>query len=292
VVLLLAGGGTAAAAVVADRDEPPPAPAIDLPVPSFSGRTEAEARSMADAAGWQVTVVRERRNDTVRGDVLASSPEPGERLERGRTLTLTVSEGQEMVEVPGDLAGQSVDDATAALVALGLEATVADTPFSEDVAEGVVIGVVEGTAGQLERGSTVPLVVSNGPEPRTVPSGLVGSTEAAAIDALEALGLSAAIVRSFSDTVPEGQVISVLPASGATVERGTAINVEVSRGPELVPVPDVSGASSTTEAISILRSAGLREGNVSGPAAGTPQGTSPGAGELVAPGSRIDIVLG
>jgi len=286
------GGGGAAAAVVANQDDAPPPPAIDLPVPSLVGRTQAEATAIAEAAGWTVTTVLERRDGTTKGEVLETSPEPGGRLVDGQPITLTVSEGQTIVDVPADLAGMAIADALTALEAAGLKADVADTPYSEEVAKDVVISVVEGTPGQLEKGSVVPLVLSNGPEPRVVPSGLVGSTESAAIEALAALRLDAAIVRSFSDSAPEGQVISVLPRSGTTVERGTSVNVEVSRGPELVAVPDVSGASSTAEAIATLRSAGLREGNVSGPAAGTPQGTSPGAGELVRPGSTVNIILG
>jgi serine/threonine-protein kinase len=292
VVLVLGGAIGAVAAVIANQDEAPAAPAIDLPVPTFAGRTEAEAQAMATAGGWKVQVVRERRDGSVRGEVLESSPAPGTRHPAGRTITLTVSEGQTIVDVPTDLADRPLDEATQVLADVGLEAEVVEEPFSEDVEEGRVIGVAEGTPGQLEKGATVGLVVSAGPEPRIVPSGLVGSTEDAAVEALEALGLNAAIVRSFSDSVAEGQVISVLPATGATVERGATINVEVSRGPELIAVPDISGADSISEAIALIEGAGLDAGSVSGPAAGSPQGTSPGAGSLVRPGSTIDIVLG
>ncbi|MEZ5140849.1 MAG: PASTA domain-containing protein, partial [Acidimicrobiales bacterium] len=291
IVLLLAGAGGAAAAV-ATRDRTPEAPPIDLPLPDVVGRPEAEARSILTGGGWKVTVVRERRNDTTKGEVIDSRPTAGTRLPEGRTVTLTVSDGQEIVDVPTDLAGASLEDATAALAAVGLEASTADTPYDEEAPEGTVIRVAEGTPTRLERGSTVALVVSKGPEPRTIPSGLVGSTEDAAVEALEALGLKAAIVRSYSDSVDEGRVISVLPRAGSTVPRGETVNVEVSRGPELVSVPSISGADSIAEAVSIITGAGLKAGSVSGPAAGTPVGTSPGAGTLVRPGSTVNIVLG
>ena len=290
VVLAIAGG--AAAAALASRDAAPEAPPVALPVPSLVDRTEADATAVAEASGWKVTVVRKRQNDTIRGQVLATSPAAGERLADGRTLTITVSDGQQIIDLPAELAGATLEEATAALEAVGLSAEVTETPYSEDVAKDVVIGVAEGTPGKIERGSTVGLVVSNGPEPRVVPSGLVGSSEEEAVAALEELGLKAAIVRSYSDSVDEGTVISVLPAAGTTVPRGETINVEVSRGPELIAVPDVSGAGSISEAISILSGAGLQDGSVSGPASGTPQGTSPGAGALVRPGSTVDIILG
>ncbi|WP_421118925.1 PASTA domain-containing protein [Aquihabitans daechungensis] len=174
----------------------------------------------------------------------------------------------------------------------GLVAEQGDTPYSEDVAKGVVISTAEGTPAEIERGSTVTLVVSNGPEPRTIPGNLVGGSQEAAVEALEALRLNPVIVESFSDTAKKGTVISVLPAGGETVERGSSVNVEVSQGPELVAVPDISGAGSISEAVAILQGAGLVAGDVQGPAAGSPRSTSPEAGSMVKRGSTVDIRLG
>jgi beta-lactam-binding protein with PASTA domain/tRNA A-37 threonylcarbamoyl transferase component Bud32 len=291
VVLLLAVGG-AAAAIVASQDDAPDLPAIVLPVPNLVGRTEAQARAIAQAGGWKTKSVEKRQNDSTKGEVLATSPTAGTRLADGRTITLTVSIGQEIVPVPTDLAGKSLEDATKALEAAGLVAKQGDTPYDEDVAKGVVISPAKGTPAELERGSTVTLVVSNGPEPRTIPGDLVGGTQEAATAALDALGLKPVIVKSFSDSVKKGTVISVLPAAGEKVERGSSVNVEVSQGPELVAVPDVSGASSISGAVAILQGAGLVAGDVQGPAAGSPKGTTPKAGTMVKRGSTVNIRLG
>ncbi len=292
IVILLLGIGGAAAALVANKDDTPATPPIVLPVPNLVGRTEAQARAIAQAGGWKTKSVEKRQNDTEKGDVLVTNPSAGTRLRDGRTITLTVSIGQEIVPVPGDLAGKSLDDATKALEAAGLVAKQGDTPYDEDVAKGVVISTVEGTPAELERGSTVTLLVSNGPEPRTIPGDLVGGTQEAATAALEALGLKPVIVQSFSDTVKKGTVISVLPAAGDKVDRGSSVNVEVSQGPELVAVPDISGAGSISRAVSILQGAGLVAGEVRGPAAGSPKGTTPKAGTMVKRGSTVDIRLG
>ena len=56
-------------------------------------------------------------------------------------------------------------------------------------------------------------------------------------------------MRTYSDSVPEGTVISVLPAAGSTVERGSSVSVEVSRGPELVAVPSIAKAKSIAQAV-------------------------------------------
>lgn len=292
IVLLLLGAGGAAAAVVANQDDGADATPIVLPVPNMVGRSEAQARAIALASGWKTTTVTERRNDTKKGDVLETKPAAGTRLPEGRTITLTVSEGQPILPVPDDLANKPYDDAARELEAAGFVAAKGETPYSEDVDKGLVISTAEGTPAELERGSTVTLVVSNGPEPRTVPGNLVGGSEDAAAAALEALGLNPEVVRSYSDTAKEGTVISVLPAGGSTVERGATVTIEVSRGPELVAVPSITQADDISEAIAIIQGAGLKAGSVSGPAAGKPQGTSPGAGTKVKKGSTVNIVLG
>jgi len=292
IVLLLLGAGGAAAAVVANQDDTPEAPALVLPVPNLVGRTETQARAIAQAGGWKTKTVEKRQNDSKKGDVLATDPAAGTRLPDGRTITLTVSIGQEIVAVPQDLAGKSFEDASAQLEAAGLVPAKGDTRYDEDAAKGIVLSTAEGTPTEIERGSTVTLVVSDGPEPRTIPGNLVGGTEDDAVAALEALGLRPEVVRSYSDTAKEGTVISVLPASGQTVERGATVNVEVSRGPELIAVPDITGADSISEAISILQGAGLAAGEVRGPAAGRPVATNPKAGTMVKRGSTVDIRLG
>ena len=293
VVLILAGaGGGVAVASMGDDEPAPPARTVVLPVPELVGRSQDTAEAVADAGGWTTTVTEERRDGTLRGQVLGTTPAAGARLAPGETIELLVSAGQTEVDVPSDLRGRSVADATAALEAVGLQASTSGTRFDEEVDEGAVLELAEGTPPRLEKGSTVGLVTSDGPEPRTVPSGLVGNTRAGATEALQALGLEVAVNEQFNDDVPEGEVVSQSPAPGETVERGSTVTLEVSRGPELVAVPDVSGADTPAEAAAIIRAAGLVPGSVSGSSEGTPAGTSPGTGTQVRKGSTVNIVLG
>lgn len=291
VIALIAGGGGVAAATVGD-DEPAPVVLLTLPVPTLEGVPEAEAVATAEAAGWVVDVTRERRDDSNKGEVLESVPGPGVRLDRGDRLALTISDGQTMKPVPQDLSGQPLDQATAELLAAGFFTDGTQQNFDEKVAKGSVLRLAEGTPTELERGSTVSVVVSKGPEPRTVPAGLQGSTEAAATEAIESLGLKVAVNRSYSDSVKEGIVISTLPRAGSQLARGETVTIEVSRGPEQVAVPDVRSASTPAEAAAILRAAGLVPGSASGSAEGSPVGTEPGRGTSVDVGSTVDIVLG
>ncbi|CAN5745240.1 hypothetical protein BH10ACT1_BH10ACT1_20900 [soil metagenome] len=288
--LLAGGGGVAAAAAMSDDGPKPPARVVVLPVPTLTGRTQAQAEAVAAASGWETQVVTERRDGSTKGTVLATSPAAGTRLRSGRSIELTVSIGQTEVAVPTDLAGRTLEDAVAALQAVGLKATQSSTRFSEDLAKGTVIGQIGATPPMLEKGSTVSLVVSDGPEPRTVPDGLVGGTAAAARAKLEDLQLKVALNPQFNATVAEGDVVSQSPRPGQQIPRGGTVTLEVSKGPELVAVPDVSSADTPSQAAAILRAAGLKPGSVSGSAEGTPS-TNPKAGTKVKPGSTVNIIL-
>ena len=291
-VVLAAGGGVAAATVM-DREPEAPVRTVTLPVPVLTDRAEDQVVAMITSSGWEVgDIERTRQDGTLRGQVLEMDPAAGTRLVSGSIINLVVSDGQTFAPVPTELAAMTWDEASAALGEAGFRAAQAATAHHEEVAAGSVIAVVEGTPEELEKGSEVPLVVSDGPRPRTVPAGLQGSTESAAREALDAEGLEVAVNRQFHDDIPEGQVVSVLPGTGTTLARGETVTIEVSRGPELRAIPSVAGASTISEAVAILRNAGFRDGDLSGPASGSPRGTRPAAGTMARPGSSVDIIMG
>ncbi len=64
----------------------------------------------------------------------------------------------------------------------------------------------------------------------------------------------------------------------------------VSKGPDLVTVPSVKGTK-LDEAVAKLEAAGLRAGDVFGPANGKPFETDPPKGSKVKRGSTVNIYL-
>ncbi|MFB6985816.1 Stk1 family PASTA domain-containing Ser/Thr kinase [Streptomyces sp. NPDC056304] len=94
-----------------------------------------------------------------------------------------------------------------------------------------------------------------------VPS-LLGQTEKAAQERLSDAGLELkGVKRDYSDTVPRGEVISSDPGSGARIRGNDAVTLVVSRGPEIVKVPDVQGLAAA-DAKRALEKAGLAPGMV------------------------------
>jgi serine/threonine-protein kinase len=124
-----------------------------------------------------------------------------------------------------------------------------------------------------------------------VPSLGQGETYADAAQALRALGLSPQRENVNSVTVPSGQVVQTVPGAGASVARGATVAVQVSDGPQLVTVPNVS-SESVAEATAVLGQEGLTVSGVSGPADGVVTSTKPGAGAEVQAGSSVSLSTG
>jgi serine/threonine-protein kinase len=286
VVLLIAVLGAAIGMLIADLTEPPPT----SPVPAVSGLTEDAAVDSLEAQGWDVEVRRIKEDGTEAGEVLRTQPRQGTELAEGEPITLIVSDGQTEVDLPEITRGmtrQEADD----LLRFSSLVPVFTERFDEDVPAEQVIEVRGDPPARIEKGTEVEVVVSRGPEPRTIPEGLAGQPQEDVEAALADLGLVPEVVEEFSDDVEAGIVIGTDPGAGASAARDSTVRVVVSKGPDLVTVPDVSTVGSLAEAVALLEQAGLVPGDVQGPAAGAPASTSPGAGEEVRRGSEVDITL-
>ena len=259
-------------------------------IPDLRGLPEAEATAKAKALGFEVARAEDRQDGSKPGTVLSTKPVAGKDLDEGDTLTLVISLGNTLATVPTDLVGKPIEEATKTLTDAGGFTPAITEQASEDVPKGVVIALGDGVPAQLPKGEAVPLVVSSGPAPRTVPSGLVGGTYEQAKAALEGVQLKAKKVDEFSDDVEKGKVIRLEPGEGQAAPRGSEVAVVVSKGPDVVKVPDVRNKS-LDEAIAAIEHAGLVVGDAFGPANGDPFATSPPAGSDVRRGTSVDIYL-
>ncbi len=146
---------------------------------------------------------------------------------------------------------------------------------------------------EAPEGSTVTITVSAGPGDAAVPT-VVGMPQDEAEQALEDAGFKTRVERAFSDEVRDGRVVGTSPPAGTTLERGSEVTLLVSRGPEQVEVPDVTG-DSEDNARSALEGAGLRVGKITREESGEEPGTvieqSPAAGEELDKGDAVDLTV-
>jgi serine/threonine-protein kinase len=202
--------------------------------------------------------------------------------------------GAGSVAVPS-VVGMSEQAATSTIVAQGLKVGDVTTGNSAEYAEGEVMEQNPPAGTRVEGGTAVNLVISAGVEQVKVPN-VAGMTEADAILELEKTGLDVAlpVTRAFSPDVAEGLVISSDPPVDAMVAKSSKVVLVVSKGTELVKVPDVTNMK-RAQAEKALTDA-LFNVKVSEDFSDTVQKGSvisqrPDAGVSVDAGSTIEIVV-
>jgi eukaryotic-like serine/threonine-protein kinase len=144
-----------------------------------------------------------------------------------------------MATVPS-VQGHAQPEAVAAVRTASLDPRVTEA-FDEKVPKGTVVAVRPGPGTDVRRGTDVALVVSKGPERYAVPA-VVGMTVAEATARIEGVRLEVGkVAEAFSEKVPDGQVISAKPGPGASLKKGTAVAMTVSKGRKPIKVPDLTG---------------------------------------------------
>lgn len=260
-------------------------------VPSLEGRSYSEAVAELDALGLGADTERVYSDDIAKDVVISSDPVALTQVHPDSTVTLTVSDGVEMLEIP-TVTGLSKDEAVAALTDARFAPEVTEA-YSDTVPTGVVINQNPAPGDVVPHDSTVTLTVSLGREPVEIPD-VEDEPRATAVATLEAAGLSPSISEAFSDDVDAGLVISQSPESGETGHRGDSVSIVVSLGPELVEVPNVFGMQED-EAKSALEEAGfdvkVEEDDFWGTIFGTVRSQTPAAGSKARPGSEITIYV-
>jgi beta-lactam-binding protein with PASTA domain len=265
-----------------------------LVVPNVVGREEATATGILNNRGFEVDIERVVNANVERGHVAAQDPLPDTRAPEGSTVRITVSEGPGEATVP-TVTGLPEAQAKDALQTAGFRPDV-ERVFSTDVRRGRVIEATPPQGTALERGSTVTLHVSRGPEQVEVPD-VTGESQENARSALEGAGLRVGeVTEEESQEAEPGTVLDQDPAGGARVDDGSAVDLTVAKEPEPVAVPDVLDTTEA-EARAALEDAGfevrVREEPVTTEADdGLVIDQNPPDGEQRPPGSRVTIVVG
>ncbi|MFT4264861.1 MAG: PASTA domain-containing protein, partial [Nocardioides sp.] len=260
--------------------------------PGVLGLTQAKATAKLEALGLHVEVSDPAWSDTVAaGRVMSSDPDGGNRVLDGGTVTITLSKGPEIYQLP-DLAGKSLDEAQDAIAGLKLSFGKAVRKFSETVPEGQVIRTDPAAGTELRPGSNVDVWVSKGRQPIEVTS-WVGKKGSDAKAALEKAGLKVTSDSRYDDSVAKGLVISQTPETG-TLYQGDGVSLLVSKGPELVEVPGGLRASGVDSATAKLEALGFKVKTAHSSmylGLGYVSSTDPGSGTMLPKGSTITLYL-
>jgi len=268
------------------------------PIPDLIGVDQGEATNLVTEFKWDIVIVEEANEELPVGAVIRTDPETGKKLETGKVLTFVVSTGPPPVPLP-DLNGLDAATALAALTENGLVVGVETPEYNEDVLAGIIIRWTVASqptlvAGQeVIKGTAVDTFVSQGPAPRVVPD-LTGMSIESATTALTDIQLTINRGDDQFSIVAAGGVATQSPAAGDSLARGTAVTVAVSKGPDLVAVPQLSNLK-FDKVGSAVENAGLVLGTITGNTKGFPiavfsAGQPVAVGQLLPRGTVLDVL--
>ncbi|WP_026918065.1 Stk1 family PASTA domain-containing Ser/Thr kinase [Gordonia shandongensis] len=232
-----------------------------IAVPKVTGLTADAAEANLEQYGFSVKRTQEASSTIAEG--LATRTVPGDDVPtpKGSEVTLYISSGPQKQEIPRDLYGKSVKEATEALKVLGFAPDKIKTSKTESSMKlkDKVVRTSPKFSTSVPVTDTVTLYVGTGPKEVKLPD-LRGKSRDDAAKELEKLGLDMTAVDADSE-LPKGEVVNTSPGPGATVPGGSTVQVMVSRGNMFV-VPDLRGKT-LSEAQRALEEAGWETNTLS-----------------------------
>lgn len=196
------------------------------------------------------------------------------------------------VTVP-NIKGQTLDKATSILENNNLKLNITDSQYS-DAPTNTILSQNPPAGETVKKGSTVNVVVSKGKQTSVVPN-VIGSEYRDAQLKIKNSGLNANLIWDYNDSYPNGYVYDQNPRQGVQVENNTVVDIYVSKGPEMVTVPNLVNMS-LDDATKALENVGLKVGNITTQPSDSlpdnyvidqsiPQGTS------IQKGKSIDLIV-
>jgi eukaryotic-like serine/threonine-protein kinase len=144
----------------------------------------------------------------------------------GSVVTYLVSKGTELAVVP-DVTGKSESDATSQLKKAGFKVSTS-SEYSDSVKSGRVSSQNPSGGGSYPKGSTVTIIISNGPNTVKVPD-VIGQLESDAKKAISDAGLKATV--KYELHTSSGAVIDQDPKKPTEVKLGSTVTITVDGNP-------------------------------------------------------------
>jgi beta-lactam-binding protein with PASTA domain len=193
-------------------------------VPDVTGLPERRAAKMLQGRNFLVETEERFSNQVDEGLAIGTEPKAGSKLKSGSTVTLIVSKGGNLVDVP-NVVGLQQQIAENQLEAADLIPNV-ETQNS-DQSEGTVVAQDPAGATQVESGSEVTVVVSTGAGSVIVPD-VEGLFRDGAVRVLSNRGLDVVVQEeTTTDPAEDGRVIDQAPAAGARLRQGDTVTIVI-----------------------------------------------------------------
>ena len=182
------------------------------------------------------------------GTVLRASVQDGLMIDKNTVIVMTVAQGEDGKTVP-DVTGKSREEAVSVLEKEGFVVNVTES-YDASVESGHVISQSPEAESTAPEGSSITIRVSQGAEDNKVRvPNVIGLTEEDATVSIVESGLSVGSVNTTVNEDPNlaGKVCYQSYSVGSYVDKGTAIDLEISTGPASVTYRYSEGITAPTE---------------------------------------------
>jgi probable HAF family extracellular repeat protein len=275
----------------------PTAPPGSVAIPNVVGLTQAAAQAAITAGGFALGTVTTQTSTTVpAGTVISQMPAVCGFASPGSSVSIVVSSGPPEAIVP-NVVGMTQAAAIAAMNAAGLNlGSEPITVSSPSVPVGNVVSQNPQAGTEVTAGTFFSLTIASAAPAYNLTPNVVGDPISTAMSAITAAGLNLGLItQAPALTVPDGTVVSQVPAAGSPTSPGSYVNVTVSYDYELTSIPNIVGDTQTA-AISAILGAGFSIGSIGGAAsntaaAGTVILQSPLPGAVLSPTTPVSFSI-
>lgn len=204
----------------------------DIQVPPVVGMDVNDAKKVLEDDHLIMEIASRVSSDKPEGQILRVLPDENTTVKQNSIVRVTISTGLEKVTVP-DIRNQDTITAEAMLKKAGLSIGNVDNKYSDTVNKDLIIDQLPKANESVQKGSSVDIVISNGPEIKlvTVPN-LIGDTVDKAKDEIKKNNLSLGSISYGTDTnYADGVVINQSIQQGTKVEANQEIIITVNKLP-------------------------------------------------------------
>ena len=201
-----------------------------IEAPDFKNMTLKEAKIAAKEYKIRIKKGDEVVSEEVeKGRIVSQDPDAGTTIKTGSTVTVNISKGLGDGSVP-DLRGKKQSELADYLEAAGFKLGTVSEEASEEE-KGTVLSQDPDAGEEVEKGTAINVVVSDGSKAKATVPYLVGKSINDAQSALSKAGLSlGSISYEYSSTYAEGEVIWQQYDANAQLDKGTSVRIRVSKG--------------------------------------------------------------
>ena len=204
----------------------------DIEVPNLVGESYDQAVTLLFEADLLVAdnIEEKASSDIPKGFVIEQSPPADFKVKRKKAIQITLSIGDQMVEVP-DTTGKSLKDVEKILRESGLRrGRVAEVHSDQFAMAGAVIAQTPLSGSMHQQGAAVHLLLSLGKRSKVL---LMPDLRGEPIDEARSLLKSSGLVigdetYDSAPDIPQGSIISHLPVNGELVHVGQVVSIEIS----------------------------------------------------------------